>query len=102
MELRKSHTELNQIYFFTATIHKWQNLLADEYHKALIVDYLRVLSDKGLIAEYGYVVMPNHIHFIWEHLKKNGKETPQASFLNNTSHEFLKSLKKSANQFCIK
>ena len=42
---------------------------------------------------YAFVLMPNHVHFIWQQLKKNGKETAQASFLKYTSHEFLKRLK---------
>jgi len=37
--------------------------------------------------------MPNHVHFIWQQLQKNGKETPQGSFLKYTAHEFLKKLK---------
>lgn len=48
-----------------------------------------------LINIYAFVVMPNHIHFIWEQLKKNGKETPQSSFLKYTAHQFLKKLKES-------
>ena len=33
------------------------------------------------------------VHFIWQQLQKNGKETPQGSFLKYTAHEFLKTLK---------
>ena len=37
--------------------------------------------------------MPNHVHFLWQQLHKNGKETPQGSFPKYTAHEFLKTLK---------
>ena len=30
---------------------------------------------------------------VWQQLQKNGKETPQGSFLKYTAHEFLKTLK---------
>lgn len=30
---------------------------------------------------------------VWQQLQKNGKETPQGSFLKYTAHEFLKILK---------
>ncbi len=46
-----------------------------------------------MIKIYAFVIMPNHVHFIWQQLRKNGKETPQGSFLKYTAHEFLKILK---------
>ncbi len=77
---RKSYAEINKIYFFTATIHKFKHLLLEDNKKDLIVNYLKELSSKEFIKVYGFVVMPNYIHLIWEQLKKNGKETPQGSF----------------------
>ena len=40
-----------------------------------------------------YVIMPNHIHVLWELKEMNGKEKPHSSFLKFTAHEFLKDLK---------
>jgi REP element-mobilizing transposase RayT len=37
--------------------------------------------------------MPNHVHLVWQQLQKNGKETPQGSFLKYTAHEFFKIIK---------
>ncbi len=93
--IRKSHTERGNIYFFTATVHQWKCLLNDNANKDLIVSYLRELSQKKLIKVYAFVVMPNHIRLIWQQQAKNGKETPQGSFLKYTAHEFLKKLKHS-------
>lgn len=90
---RKSFAVLNNIYFLTATIHKWQPLLDENDNKQLIIDYLKKLSDEKLISVYAFVLMPNHIHLIWSQDKKNGKETPQASLLKYTAHTFLKQLK---------
>ncbi len=92
---RKSHHDINKIYFFTATIHRWQPLLADDSNKQLIVDYLKKLSEDGSLTIYAFVIMPNHVHIIWRQNKLNGKETPQGSFLKYTAHEFLKRLKAS-------
>ena len=89
---RKSFTAPGKIYFWTATIHKWQHLL-HERHKALIIDYLKKLSADGLVTIYGFVIMPNHIHLIWQQNKKNGKENAFGSFLKYTAHRFLKDLK---------
>jgi putative transposase len=90
---RNSFHTTNKIYFFTATIHKWYPLLLQEGNQELIVRYLKKLCEDGLLTVYGFVLMPNHIHLIWQQNKLNGKETPQGSLLKYTAHEFLKKLK---------
>ena len=92
-QIRKSYNTTNKIYFFTATIHKWLPLLAQENNQQLIIDYLKKLCDDGLLTVYAFVLMPNHVHIIWQQNKLNGKETPQGSFLKYTAHQFLKKLK---------
>jgi putative transposase len=97
LQQRKSHTSIGEIYFWTATIHKWMHLLDSDLNKQLIVDYLKKLSDEGLISVYVPIaigiIMPNHIHLIWQQNKLNGKETPKGSLLKYTGHQFLKLLK---------
>jgi len=90
---KKSYSELRKIYFFTATIHQWKWLLEPAVNKKLVVDYLGELSKKELIKIYAFVLMPNHVHIIWQQRNKNGKETAQGSFLKYTAHEFLKKIK---------
>jgi putative transposase len=90
---RKSHTSLSKIYFWTATIHQWLPLLENDFNKQIIVDSLKYLSDKGLISIYAFVIMPNHMHLIWQQNELNGKETAKGSLLKHTAHLFLKQLK---------
>ncbi|MBN7812305.1 transposase [Algoriphagus sp. H41] len=85
--------ELNKIYFFTATIHSWIPILDQQGFKEIVLSSLKFLTVKDLLKVYGFVIMPNHIHLIWELLELNGKEMPHASFLKFTSHEFLKKLR---------
>ncbi|WP_245574472.1 transposase [Hugenholtzia roseola] len=85
--------ELGQVYFYTATILKWQPLLAQDKYKEIIIESLNYLSKKQKIAVYAFVLMPNHIHLIWEMLAKNGKEMPHASFMKYTAHQFLEDLR---------
>jgi len=85
--------EFSVPYFHTATILKWQKLLASEENKLVIIQSLKYLIDRSKIRLYGYVIMPNHIHLIWELLEPNGREFPSASFKKFTAHAFLKSLK---------
>jgi len=77
---RKSYHTTNKIYFFTATIHKWLPLLAQDNNQQLIIDYLKTLSDKGLISVYAFVLMPNHLHMIWRQNKLMEKKRRRAAF----------------------
>lgn len=85
--------EFDKIYFFTATIHNWIPLLLKDSFKDIIISSLRYLKEKELIKIYGFVIMPNHIHLIWELLEMNGKESPHSSFLKFTGHQFLMKLR---------
>ena len=89
---RKSYIEIGKIYFWTATINKWQKLLAEIATKQIIIDCLANLSERKKITVYAFVIMPNHVHFIWQTNGLNGKETAQGSFLKFTAHSFKKYL----------
>jgi REP element-mobilizing transposase RayT len=44
------------------------------------------LAKKRKIEVYAFVLMPNHLHFIWQLLEMNGKEKPHTFFLKFTAH----------------
>ena len=92
--VRKSHIEQGEIYFWTATINKWQRLLENDEYKNVIVESLEYLSSMGKIDVFAFVIMPNHIHFIWRVNEPNGKESPHGSFMKYTAHRFQKMLRK--------
>ena len=85
--------ELNKIYFYTASILNWSHLLELDKYKDVIIDSLKYLVDHRKLKVYGFVIIPNHIHLIWEMLELNGKEMPHASFMKYTSHVIQKYLK---------
>ena len=84
--------EYDQLYFYTSTIHGWKPLIQQCNFEPIIVDSLSFLAKKDCIKVYGFVIMPNHIHLIWQLLKQNGKESPAASFMKFTAHQFEKYL----------
>lgn len=86
--------ELERLYFFTATILQWRMLFKPDKYKNIIIESLAYLVFKHKIRVYGFVIMPNHIHLMWEFLDLNGKEMPHASFLKYTSHKIQKDLRK--------
>jgi putative transposase len=82
--------DLGEVYFWTDTIKDWKLLLQNDEFKQIIIGQLKWLVERELISVYAFVLMPNHIHIIWEMLKFNGKEMPHASFNKWTSSQFLK------------
>ncbi len=94
---RNSYTELNEVYFWTITINKWQHLLKADENKMIIINSLQWLVQKGLVKIYGYVIMPNHIHLVWEQLAMNGKEFPKNSFEKFTAKTLVSNMKASNN-----
>ena len=91
---RISYMLIGQIYFFTATINSWYDLLVSDRFKKVIIQSLDYLSSKKLMDIFSFVIMPTHVHFIWRSRGLNGKETAQGSFLKYTAHQFLKILRK--------
>ncbi len=89
---RKNFIQLNEIYFWTATIHNWEKLLNADEAKNIIIDSLFYLSNSNIIDVFAFVIMPNHIHLIWRINSLNGKETAQGSLLKFTAHSFKKKL----------
>lgn len=95
---RKSFIDIRKIYFWTATINNWNNLLAQDVMKEIIISSLQYLSVQKKIEVYAFVIMPNHLHFVWQMLEMNGKEMPHTSFLKFTAHAFKKELIKNKPQ----
>lgn len=89
---RISYIDKGELYFWTASINKWQNLLEKDVFKEKIIGSLEYLSQAGKIDVFAFVIMPNHIHLIWRINEDNGKESSQGSFLKYTAHEFKKIL----------
>ena len=89
---RNSYMELGEVYFWTSTIVMWKHLLKQDKYKTVIIESLKELTKRKLIVVYGFVIMPNHVHIIWEMLNKNKKEMPNNSFTKFTAHFFKKDL----------
>lgn len=85
--------EFRKPYFTTSTINGWKHLLKPDKYKDIIISSLKFLADKELIKIYAFVIMPNHMHLVWEMLKMNNKEKPDASLMKFTAHEFQKDLR---------
>ena len=86
--------EERYITFFTASILKFQKLLAPNKYKDLILNSLRFLVREGKIEVYAFVIMPNHIHLIWYIKPAYDYSKVQASFLKYTAQQMKFDLQK--------
>ena len=59
-------------HFFTATNLEWKKLLAEDKYKDIIIESMRFLVKNKRVIIYGFVIMDNHIHIIWQ-LQANRK-----------------------------
>ena len=75
-------------HFFTATIFKHQHLLQSYTYKQIVMESLRFLVLKGRITLYAFVLMPNHIHLIWQMKGKSIYSDVQRDFLKFTAQQF--------------
>jgi putative transposase len=80
--------QYGKLYFYTSTIRNWIPLISEHHFEPIIIDSLSYLHRKECLKVYGFVIMPNHMHLLLEQLKSNGKETPIASLMKYTAHQF--------------
>lgn len=66
--------------FFTATIIEWKKFLAPDKYKDIIIDSLRFLVNENRIKLNTFVIMENHIHFIWQMQPNNKPAAVQRDF----------------------
>jgi putative transposase len=76
---------MNYPYFYTATILEWKHLLKPNKYKDIIIDSLRFLCNQNKVHVYGFVIMPNHIHLIWQINNEYTLDKIQLSFMKYTA-----------------
>ncbi len=80
--------------FFTATILRWNNLLSHNEYKEIILNSLKFLVTNNRIFVYGFVIMPNHIHLIWQMREGINPSDVQRDFLKYTAQQMKFELQK--------
>ena len=73
---RKAHIGLDEIYFWTATIHKWIQILKPDKMKEMMIGSPELMSNTEKIDVFAFEIMPNYIHLIWRLKALNAKEMP--------------------------
>ena len=73
--------------FFTASNLWWKPLLQENAHKDIVIDSLRFLVKQERISMHAFVLMPNHIHLIWQIKPGHKPENVQRDFLRFTGQQ---------------
>jgi REP element-mobilizing transposase RayT len=79
--------------FFTATNLEWKKALEKDEHKEIIIRSLRFLVEQKRVTLYSFVIMPNHIHLVWQMRAGIKRENVQRDFLKFTSQRIKDRLK---------
>lgn len=79
--------------FFTATNLEWKTLLSPDEHKDIIVRSLRFLVENNRVIIYAFVIMPNHLHTVWQVQAGIKREHVQRDFLKFTAQRIKDRLK---------
>ena len=80
--------------YYTATILEWKKLLKPDKYKDIIVRSLEFLVKEKRVRVYGFVIMDNHIHLVWQVLKGNHPEKVRLSFMRFTGQQIKFDLQK--------
>ena len=76
-------------HFFTATNLEWKNVLAKDTYKDIIIESMRFLVKDKRVIIYGFVIMGNHIHLIWQLQAGRKREDVQRDFLKFTAQHVV-------------
>ena len=77
-------------YFSTYKIYNGRKLLVEEPYLGIVLNSLKWLRDEGRMYLLAFVVMPNHIHFIFKPRDKNTPSKIAHSFGSFTAHDIAK------------
>ena len=78
--------------FVTVTALDWRPILKARSHKKIILDSLKFLVENQRIYLYGFVVMDNHFHLIWQMRHSYVMKNVQRDFLKYTDQQIKFSL----------
>jgi REP element-mobilizing transposase RayT len=75
------------IQFFTATILNWKHLLKPNKYKGIIISSLQFLVNQNRSVILAFVIMPNHLHLLWQLNISIKREDVQRDFLKYTAQQ---------------
>ena len=79
-------------HFFTATNLEWKKILSRDKYKDIVIESMRFLVKNKRVVIYGFVIMENHVHIIWQLQAGKKREDVQRDFLKYTAQQIKKDM----------
>lgn len=80
--------------FFTATCLEWEPLLKPDKYKDILIESLRFLVKNNRVIVYGFILMQNHLHLVWQLRPGHKRENVQRDFLKFTAQTIKEDLQR--------
>jgi putative transposase len=77
------------IEFFTATNLNWLPVLANDFHKQILMEAFRRRVGTNELTVYAFVIMPNHFHIIWQVHNSIDRSSFQRDLMKFTARSML-------------
>ena len=84
--------QYNNLYFTTSTIVDWNNLLLAEENVQVILETFHFLHRQKKFNLYAFVIMPNHMHLLYEVLPDSTDDGIKHSILSYSSKLILENI----------
>ncbi|MEE9302836.1 MAG: transposase [Thiotrichaceae bacterium] len=97
--LRKGrHSQPEQIYFITTVIkHRKQNLFQDFNVARIAIHEMRCLHDSGVLSSNAWVIMPDHIHWLFQLHDKSTLSQAMKQFKARAAHRINRHLNRTGS-----
>ena len=92
----KGLIQYNNLYFTTSTILGWKKLLDEKKNVDFIFETFAFLNENKRFKLYAFVIMPNHMHLLYEVLPDYTNTDIKHSILSYSSKKILAKLNDSA------
>jgi len=79
--------------FFTATCKDWLPFLKENDCKEIIIKSLKYLVENNRVRVFGFVIMSNHMHIIWQMMGDHKPADVQRDFMKFTAQHIKYYLK---------
>jgi putative transposase len=79
--------------FITVTCLEWRPILEQDREKDIIVESMRFLVKSGRVSIFGFVIMRNHFHMIWQMNWSYERPSEQRNFLRFTGQQMIKNFR---------
>jgi REP element-mobilizing transposase RayT len=93
--------QMRKVIYTTSTVIGWQSILLDPEIIVILMDAWKFLVDSQRISLYSFVIMPNHIHWMYEVYSPYENGQIKHSFLSYTSKKILEILSENKDIFYV-